>query len=311
MTQRIFGSTLLALALLLGGCASVPVERGKDLSSAGIAYAKATAAVIELAIDAALDASSEDRAEIRRGTKVPAASDKPEDKAAREALLKKLEADLTRSDERLVTTVHSYLRLKRSVSAVEAYFQGLAALSGANPAAATEKAVESLMKNVAGLSKALESGHTIKPDQQSAVAGLAGLIVKQAHGAAIARALERDAEVIGRALVLQELALDAAVGDINANLALAADEYYRDKVRRPYLDGNVGSGWVDARRTALRTRALGTSDAAVRSASAAARQMQAVWGRILAGETSGEEFLRMLKDVQELLDAAIALKKAS
>lgn len=49
----------------------------------------------------------------------------------------------------------------------------------------------------------------------------------------------------------------------------------------------------------------------MKSAADAARQMQAVWGRVLAGESSGEEFLRMLKDVQELLDAAIALKKAS
>ena len=45
---------------------------------------------------------------------------------------------------------------------------------------------------------------------------------------------------------------------------------------------------------------------ALAAAAGASRQMQAVWGRILSGETSGEEFLTMLRDTQELLDAAIA-----
>ena len=39
--------------------------------------------------------------------------------------------------------------------------------------------------------------------------------------------------------------------------------------------------------------------------------MQAVWRRILSGETSGQEFIAMLKDTEDLLDAAIALKKAN
>lgn len=305
------GLLLLAAVLSLCGCASVQVERGKDLSSAGVSYARATAAVIDVAIDSAIDASSESRAEVRRGTALFANPTRPEDKAANDAALKKLEADLKRSDDLLVKNIHSYLRLKRSVSAVEAYFAGLAALSGANPAEATEKAVGALVTNVNGLSKALESSHEIKADKQAVLSGFATLFVKQAHGAAIGRALERDAETIGRALVLQELALDAAVDDITAQLELTADAYYRERVRRPFLEGDVGSSWIDARRTALRARAIGTSQAAVKSAAEAARQMQAVWGRILAGESSGEEFLRMLKDVQELLDAAIALKKAS
>lgn len=51
-------AALLAASILASGCASVQVERGKDLSSAGIAYAKATGAVIEQAIDSAIDTSS-------------------------------------------------------------------------------------------------------------------------------------------------------------------------------------------------------------------------------------------------------------
>jgi len=38
--------------------------------------------------------------------------------------------------------------------------------------------------------------------------------------------------------------------------------------------------------------------------------MQDVWGRILSGESSGKEFMLMIKDINEVLDTAQALKKA-
>ena len=45
------GCALVALAaIVLSGCASVAVERAKDLSSAGIQYAQATAKVIDVAM---------------------------------------------------------------------------------------------------------------------------------------------------------------------------------------------------------------------------------------------------------------------
>lgn len=288
-----------ALALLNAGCATVQAERGKDLSSAGIAYSRATAAVIDIAVDAAIDASSERQIRRRLG---PAAA--PAGQASREAALREL-------DDELVRTVQLYVRLKRSVSALEGYFGGLQALAGATPGAATEAAVKTLVDRVNGLNGALEKGTTVSDARKGAIAGLAHLVVKQAHGAAVARALERDAAVIGRALVLQELTLQAATGDIAASMNDANARFYRDRVIKPYLAGGIGDGWADDRRTALKVRAIGSSPEAVASAEAAARQMQAVWGRILSGETSSQEFLVMLKDTQELLDAANALKKAN
>lgn len=290
---------LSTLALLNAGCATVQVERGKDLSSAGIAYARATAAVIDIAVDAVIDASSERQIRRRLG---PAAA--PADQVSRETALREL-------DDELVRTVHLYVRLKRSVSAVESYFAGLQALSGATPGEATEAAVKTLVDRVNGLNGALEKGTTISDAKKGAIAGLANLVVKQAHGAAVARALERDAAVIGRALVLQELTLQAANSDIAANMNDANARFYRDRVLKPYVAGGVGDGWADDRRTALKVRAIGSSPEGVASAEAAARQMQAVWGRILSGESSGQEFIVMLKETQELLDAAIALKKAN
>src|SRR4029077_6317298 len=51
--------TIMLAAILLAGCATVAVERAKDLSSAGLQYSQATAAVIDVASDAAVDADSE------------------------------------------------------------------------------------------------------------------------------------------------------------------------------------------------------------------------------------------------------------
>jgi hypothetical protein len=288
-----------ALVLLQAGCASVQVERGKDLSSAGIAYSRATAAVIDVAVDASIDASSE--RQMRRRLK--ATTDRAE-QAAREKELREI-------DDALVQSVQLYMRLKRSVSAVEGYFVGLQALSGAEPGKATEGAVQTLVDRVNGLNGALERGAPISEAKKGAIAAFAGLLVKQAHGAAVARALERDAEVIGRALVLQELTLHAAAGDIAAAAKDANARFYRDRVLKPFAAGGAGDGWADDRRVSLKLRAIGSSAETVASAEAAARQMQDVWGRILSGASSGKEFLSMLKDTEELLDAAIALKKAN
>lgn len=297
--SRFWIALYAAAALLQGGCASVSVERGKDLSSAGVAYAQATAAVIDMAVDAAIDASSERQIRKHMG---PAAT--PQERAEREATLKEL-------DQALVENVQNYVRLKRSVGAVQAYFTGLQALAGATPAQATENAVQGLVGHVNGLNLALQGGKEISSEKSSAIAGIAGMFVKQAHGAAVARALERDAPIIARALVLQELALRLAVGDVVASMNDANARFERDRVIKPYLAGGVGQDWADDRRTAVKTRAIGTSPQAVASAADAARQMQAVWGRILSGETSGAEFSLMLREVQELLTAANALKKAN
>ena len=53
----------------------------------------------------------------------------------------------------------------------------------------------------------------------------------------MARALERDAPVIGRALVLQQMTLQAATSEIRTNLAQSAQFFYVDRVERPYKQG--------------------------------------------------------------------------
>ena len=289
---------ILVVLLALQGCASVQLERGKDVSAAGIAYTEALDAVIDLAIDGAIDRSSESH--IIKQMKAAAT---PEERAERTTTLKT-------SDDELVTSAQLYTRLRRSVGALRSYFVGLGALAGAKPAEATEAAVKNLAERINGLNATLERSHPISKEKSGAIAALAKQVVRQAHGAAVGHALERDAETIGRALALQELTLETARRDIGAAIRMRNDRLHRERVLAPFLAGGIGSDWAADRRTALRVRALGSTPEALDDAQAAARQMQVVWARVLSGELSADELLATLRDMQELLDAAVALKQA-
>jgi len=294
---------VLALAaMMLTGCASVAVERAKDLSSAGIQYAHATAAVIDVASNAAVDADSDTQVVTK-----PRQPVSPEQQAQRAVQLEQLDTDL-------VKTISLYATLKRSVNAVEAYFKALQDLANGSQAEATGDAVKSVADRVNTLSNALEKSAgkpLLSSAQVAAIGGLAKVVAAQVHGAKVAKALERDAPTIGRALALQEKVLELAGDDIRNNLTKSNNQFYLTKVKTPYLKGDIDANWADNRRTYLRVRALGQTEAAVSSAQAAAKQMQFVWERILSGEYSAKELTAMLKDTEDLLDAVNALKDAN
>jgi len=292
--RRIVAALLVAGLTALSGCASVAVERGKDLSTAGIAYSKASAAVVDLAIDAAIDSSSyKMRSTVASGATTPERTD-----ARIESLKEK--------DEILVTDVRTYAKIKRSLGAIEAYFTGLQELSGD----AVEASVKGLADRVNGVSTALQHDPKLTDPRKNALGGFAKFLVKEAHGAAVARALERDADMIGKAMVLQEIALQVAMSDIKA---LADEQWARFRQQRleaPFGAGGVGDSWIADRKIYVKGVALGSATEGIKTAEQAAHQMQDIWGRILSGKSSGAEFNLMLKDLNEALDAANALKKA-
>ena len=294
--------TVALTAVLITGCASVAVERAKDLSSAGIQYTQATAKVIDVASDAAVDADSDTQVITR--PRPPVSAEQQDQRAIR----------LEQLDSQLVKTISLYATLKRSVNAIEAYFRALQELANGSPAEATDDAVKSIADRVNGLSDALERGAgkpLLTPAQVSAIAGLAKVVAAQMHGAKVAKALERDAPTIGRALALQEKVLELAGDDIRNNLTKSNNQFYLAKVKTPYQKGDIDGNWADHRRTYLRVRALGQTDAAMTSAQAAAREMQIVWERILSGEYSAKELTAMLRDTEDLLEAVSALKDAN
>ncbi|MBI3367598.1 MAG: hypothetical protein HY021_03855 [Burkholderiales bacterium] len=277
-------------------------ERAKDLSSAAIQYSQATAAVIDVAIDAAIDADS--AAQVRSAPRNPV----PEaNRAARAQQLEQLDAGLAK-------TVSLYTSLKHSVNAIKAYFIALQELANGSQADAVGDAVKSVAERVNGVNKALEGAAAtpkLSSAQISALGGLAKLVAAQVHGAKVAKALERDAPIIGRALVLQQSVLKLAGDDIRNNLNEANNVFFVDRVRTPYAKGDIGPGWINDRRAYLKLRALGQTSTAVNAAEASAGQMQAVWERILSGAYNAHEITAMLKDTEDLLDAVAALKDAN
>lgn len=290
------------VAALLAGCASVQVQRAKDVSAAGLAYTQAVVAIIDVAVDASIDYSSGNLVRVAAAAPLPAAS-----QAAREAELRSADALLIRS-----TLAHA--RLKRSVLATQAYFTALQQLADGSTAEATETAVKNLADRLNAVDTALDKSADGKPlladAQRDAIGGLAKLVTSQVHGTKLAAALQRDAAVVGTALALQEKVLQAASDDIGSKLANEAARFYVDNVLRPYKSGELGAMWSEDRKTYVKVAAVGQSQAAVDTARAAASQMQTVWARVLSGEYSAKELTAMLKDTEDLLAAANALKDA-
>jgi hypothetical protein len=160
---------------------------------------------------------------------------------------------------------------------------------------------------VNSLSNALDKGTGGPPlseAQVAALGGLAKLVAAQVLGAMVAKALERDAPTIGRALILQERTLKLAGDDIREHLAKSNDRFYLTKVKDalPKRRTSIPIGSTTAAAVSPGARARPNRNRGVNSAEVAARQMQIVWQRILSGEYSAKELTAMLKDTEDLLD---------
>jgi hypothetical protein len=285
--------------LLASGCAGVNVQRGKDLSTAGVAYTKATSAVVDATIDAMIDSESEALVRSYEGPNAP----KP---------------DPTRLDKLnglAIKNTATFLKMKASLAAVQAYFEGLQALVNDDSSTGAATAVGQLADHVNSLNRVLEGDpeakDKISADQKSALSGLAKLVVDQVHGAKVAEALRRDAPVIGEALAFQAAILDNSALIIGNNLKQKANVFYVDRVRAPFAAGKIGASWVDDRRTYIRGAATGEVADSLKTAREASKQMTKAWEKVLSGTYDLSEMTTSIEELNDLLAAADALKKAS
>jgi hypothetical protein len=293
----------LAIALL-GGCSTTSADRTWWLFEAGVAYSQATNAVVDAPVDASIDASSERQVRTRPNQPVPAPATQEERAADRRA-----------SGQELVGDVINYTRPKQSVAVVEAYFAALGAVPSASRGDATEKLVTSIADRMNGLNGALVKGKGGAPllshAQKTAITSLSGAVSTGIHGAAVARALERDARVIGRAPLRRQPILQAAINDIRANLRQSELLFYKDRGERQYRQGTLERCRIDDHRVAARTVAAVSDPEATASACAAAAQVEEVWRRILSGEYSPGGLSALFTDTEALLAAGNALKAGS
>src|SRR5262245_5181973 len=281
-------AVVLAVATALAtGCASTNVNRANNLSTAGVSYARATSAVIDLAIDASIDADSEAKIQATR----PTLLEPPE---TRKTMLED-------TDQQLVVTVVRYTELRSAIGTLEAYFLALQTLAGGSQSEATGTAVKSLANRINSLNQTLEKKVVLNEAQVTALEGLSKLVATQVHGAVVGGALKRDAEVIGKSIVLQQLVLRTAERDISTALSQENNRFWVKKVLGPYQEGTIDADWVENRRKFIKVKALGKSLETIATAQDAAAKMEVIWRKILSGEFSAAELAASLKETEELL----------
>lgn len=290
----------------LSACSTVELQRGKDLSTAGVAYSQATAVLINVAVDSMIDADSE--AHVR--TKLPQeALSKPEFTAV------KLSERLELSDSGLISKTTQLLTLRASVGSIEAYFKGLQSLSDNPQSDTTATAVSTLADRVNALNSALKNTDggvkpVISESQKTALNGLAKLVSDQIHAKKVGDALKRDAKIIGEAILLQEEILSFAekviVGDLNSK----SNRFYVDSVKGPFEKQTINEKWVRDRRLYIKSKAISQVSDAVKTAREASKQIDAIWKKILSGVYDASEVRQQIEGVEALVNALLALKLA-
>jgi hypothetical protein len=297
---------LLVAMFCLVGCASVEVQRGKDLASAGVQYSTATAALVDVAIDSMIDADSE--ALVR--SKLPAA-------ALRKPAFTpdKLRERLAKSNEGLVQNAKLYLSLRASLVTVQDYFKALQTLADNPQSETTASAVSTIADRVNAINKAVKDASALdKPlisdAQKTALSGLAKLVAEQVHGAMVGAELKRDAPIIGEALLLQEKLLENAETVILAALKDENTRFYIDKVQRPFEKQEIGDAWIADRKTYLKAIAIGETSEALKTSREASKQMSKTWEKILSGVYDASEMRQQIAEVEALVATTAVLKQA-
>ncbi|MCK4815956.1 hypothetical protein KA005_09300 [bacterium] len=292
--------------VVVTGCSSVAVQRGKDLSSAGVAYSEATASLIDVAIDSMVNADSE--AFVR--TKL-----RPEALTRPEYSVENLQDRLAKSNIELISNTKQLLILRASVGSVGSYFKALQSLADNPQSDTTSSAVSTLSDRVNSLNVVLNKGEgSVKPviseAQKTALSGLAKLVADQVHGKKVATALKRDAHIIGEAILLQEQILSLAekviIGDLNSK----TNKFYVDKVQRPFEKQTIDENWVNHRRVYVKAKATGEISTSIKAARDASKQMGDTWNKILSGVYDVSEMRQQIEDIESIVTTMLALKQA-
>lgn len=277
---------LLLASILTGlGCARVQVEPVRGVAASGRAYVETLKKVNEHALDESLAFSAH---VLTLGDRTA-----PVLQATTDAMRKRIED---------TAAAHAYF------DAIGDYFEGLEALAQGDPGEATSKALE---KTVDALNKD-PVGLKLSDPKKAALSGFAGFVARQAHAAAVEKALRRDAEPVARHLALCEQQLDEEIRWVEGRISADRARTWKQKVEDPFLAGEkegkaLGKAWEDAWVEGVKAAPL---VALLTQARKASRDMQTSWKKLLQGASDFEALQASLKTVKEGLDALKALKDA-
>jgi hypothetical protein len=289
---------LLGIVLVFSGCATTQVQRAEQLGMLGKTYADAVTLTGQEAMVSSITFSLNEIRKERTG----GAFRTPEDRS--NALKDQIE--ILEQRQKLVETSNQLLVL------LAEYFADLEQFAKQNISTSFENATGGLVDSINKVGNAVENNPkanaTISDAERTALAKLSGLVARQVHGQALARILERDASMIGAQLKLMGKILAMYSEWIRARSDIELKEFYRDKVVKPFVaTGELPGSWDRDVRRYLQGTSL--SEQLVK-AKAAGDKMERFWAGYLAGAISIRDMVADLKDMEQLLQAVSAFRKA-
>lgn len=178
------------------------------------------------------------------------------------------------------------------------YFAELSALAKGDTGTGTTRA---LRKLVEALNKAPDVGGIPRVSKE-AVAGLAGHVASWNHSAQVREELQRSAEPVAHALLLNQHILQEQIQWITQREELARQVEYREKVLKPFVeDKKLGETWKNAWMKYIKQ--VPTIEL-LEQAKAASIDMQQAWVNVLRGEGSFEHLQGVFDQLNSNIQAA-------
>ncbi len=222
-------SSLAAVVLTLAACGTATIRQAHEISEAGKAYSGAMVALADVTIDRAIDESAAGLEKQRAvGWGVVSVDD---------------QAGALERDRIIVARlVHDISIFKAHSARLGDYFDAVGKLAAepANEGYAT--ATKDLATSVGALGTALENTSIVKSvhvtsAQAAAIGTIGGAIGDWYEARAVRAVLDRDSTLIASQLVLQRKALQYFGDIVGSADALSAANFYRTKVRDPFVNG--------------------------------------------------------------------------
>ena len=180
-----------------------------------------------------------------------------------------------------------------------AYFAALQALAKGDTSSATQKSVKQLASSLANVPGA--SG--LSTAAKNAVAGLAQHVEKTRHAAMVAQVLERDADVVGQALLFNQQVLQEQISWITYREQLVRQVEFRDKVQKPFVEGNrLPESWKKTWKAHIKQP---PSVVLLEQAIQASVRMQQAWLDVLRGQGTINELGAVFDELQRNARATV------
>ena len=273
---------LVAAVIASAGCSTVVVNRAQGVAETGKVFGQTMGKVNDLALDRSIDF-----------TATFLATSAPRTDSALSDLTKSLQ-----ERSKLIGEYKTYLK------ALADYFWELEGLSKADQSESTAIA----LSKFADVLKAEPIELKISDERKNALTGLAGLVAKQVHAAAVEKALTRDADTVAQAIAVTEKMLEEQKRWITFRERAEREQNYSLKVEAPFVAGQtLSEDWKEAWITYVRTP---PTTVLLDEAESAAASMQKAWRGILRADYSFAEIQASLLNVKAGIDALTTLKES-